>query len=111
MVECPNGKLLVYASSFAFRERRLKSVSMTVARIAKLLNLDFELVAFKGRFKPIYVYYENGGDEPVPLYCNKNGKFKPHDVCSALKSMMFVLSFHPRYSALRRMRSEIMRLS
>jgi hypothetical protein len=111
MVECSNGKLLVYASSFAFRERRFKSVSMTAARIAKLLNLDFELVAFKGRFKPIYVYYKNGGEEPIPLYCDKDGKVKPSNVCSALKSMMFVLSFHPRYSVLRRMRREIMRLS
>jgi hypothetical protein len=84
---------------------------MTVARIAKLLSLDFEVVTFKGKFKPIYVYYKNGEEEPIPLYCDKDGRVKPSDVCSALKSMMFVLSFHPRYSALRRMRSEIMRLS
>jgi hypothetical protein len=111
MIECSDGKLLVYASTFAFHEKRLKSVNATVARIAKLLNLDFEVVAFKGKFKPIYVYYKNGEDEPVPLYCEKDGKVKPSTVLSALKSMMFVLSFHPRYSSLKRMRSEIMRLS
>lgn len=111
MVECPNGKLLVYASSVSFRELRLKSVSLTVARIAKLLGLDFELVTLKGKFKPIYVYYKDGGEEPIPLYCNKGEKVKSDEIRAALKSIMFTLSFHPQYSALVRMREKIMRLS
>jgi len=111
MIEEVNGKLLVYASVFAFNGRRLKSVSTIVARVARLLNLDFEVVAFKGNFKPIYVYYKNGEEEPIPLYCDRDGKVKSRGVLSALKSMMFVLSFHPRYSALKRMRNEIMKLS
>lgn len=111
MIDGAGGKLLVYASSFAFNGKRLKSVSTTVARVARLLNLDFEVVAFKGKFKPIYVYYKNGEEEPVPLYCDRDGRVKPSSVLSALKSMMFVLSFHPRYSALKRIRKKIMKLS
>ncbi|MEM3577197.1 MAG: hypothetical protein QXX51_01910 [Candidatus Bathyarchaeia archaeon] len=111
MIEDAGGKLLVYASSFAFNGGRLRSVSATVARVARLLNLDFEVVAFKGNFKPIYVYYKNGEEEPIPLYCDRDGRVKQSSVLSALKSMMFVLSFHPRYSALKRMRKEIMKLS
>lgn len=111
MIDGVNGKLLVYASTFAFNGRRLRLVSTTVARVARLLNLDFEVVAFTGKFKPIYVYYKNGEEEPIPLYCDKDGRVKPSSVLSALKSMMFVLSFHPRYSALKHMRNEIMKLS
>lgn len=111
MIDGANGKLLVYASAFAFNGRRLKSVSATVARVARLLNLDFEVVAFKGKFKPIYIYYKNGEEEPIPLYWDRDGRVKPSSVLSALRSMMFVLSFHPRYSALKRVRNEIMKLS
>ncbi|MEM2105900.1 MAG: hypothetical protein QXV21_05475 [Candidatus Bathyarchaeia archaeon] len=111
MIEGAGGKLLVYASAFTFNGRRLSSVSTTVARVARLLNLDFEVVAFKGKFKQIYVYYKNGEEEPIPLYCDRDGSVKPSSVLSALKSMMFVLSFHPRYSALKRMRKKIMELS
>jgi len=33
------------------------------------------------------------------------------EICSALRSMIFVLSFHPKHSALRQMRKEILKLS
>ncbi len=111
VIENSNGKLLIYASKFAFREERLKSVSAAVEKMAETLRLDLEFVAFKERFKPVYVYYKNGEDEPVPLYCDKGGKPNAKEVFRALRNMMFVLSFHPKYSGLRRVRKEIMRFS
>jgi len=111
MLENSNGKLLVYASNFRFRERRFKSVSIAAEKMAKLLRLNVEVITFKERFAPIYVYYKNGEEQPIPIYCDKGEKANTQEICTALRNMMFVLSFHPKHSALRRMREEIMRFS
>lgn len=111
MLENPNGKLLVYASSFMSREKRLKSVSTAAEEMAKLLKLNFELVTFRDRFRLIFVYYKNGDEEPIPIYCDKGEKSNIEEIYTALRNMMFVLSFHPKHSALRRIRKEIIRFS
>jgi hypothetical protein len=59
----------------------------------------------------IYVYYKNGEEEPIPVYCDKNGKTNTQEVYRALRKMMFVLSFHPKHSALKEIRKEIMLFS
>ncbi|MGB9853417.1 MAG: hypothetical protein ACPLRY_01205 [Candidatus Bathyarchaeales archaeon] len=110
-METDRGKLLVYASSAGSCRKRLKSVSAAAKKTARTLNLDVEIVDLKDKAAPIYVYYKNGEEEPVPLYCDKNQKPTMEDVFNALRSMMFVLSFHPKYSALRKIRKEIMRFS
>jgi len=111
MLENSNGKLLIYASNFAFREKRLKSVSMATEKMAKLLNLNFEVITFGEKITPIYVYYKNGDEEPIPLYCNSGGKANVQEIYTALRNMMFVLSFHPKHLALRQIRKEIIRFS
>jgi len=111
VIQNSNGKLLIYASRFAFSQKGLKSVSAAVEKIAETLRLDLEFVSFKDNFKHIYVYYKNGEDEPIPVYCNKGGEAEVKDVFRALRNMMFVLSFHPKYSGLKRVRKEIMRFS
>jgi len=111
LLENSNGKLLVYASSFAFREKRLKFVNVAAEKMANLLKLNVEVVTFRKRFTPIYVYYKNGDEEPIPIYCNKGGETDVQEVYMALRSMMFVLSFHPKHSTLKQMRKEIIRFS
>jgi tRNA U34 2-thiouridine synthase MnmA/TrmU len=111
VLEDSNGKLLVYASALASHEKRLKSLRSAAERMAKLLNLNVEVVTFRERFEPMYVYYKNGDEEPIPIYCDKGEKADTQKICVALRNMMFVLSFHPRHSALRQMRNEIMRFS
>ncbi len=112
VIENSNGKLLIYASKFAFREERLKSVSAAAEKMAETLRLDLEFVEFKEKFKPIYVYYKDGEEEElVPVYCDKGGKSDVKEVFRALRNMMFVLSFHPKYSSLKHMRKEIMQFS
>lgn len=111
MFEPVNGKLLVYASSFASREKRLKSVSNAAEKMARVLGLNVEKVTFSKRFKPIYVYYKNGDEEPIPIYCNNGENPEMQDVFSTLRRMMFVLSFHPKHSALRNARTVIMQFS
>ncbi|MDH5481573.1 MAG: hypothetical protein OEY22_01645 [Candidatus Bathyarchaeota archaeon] len=106
-----NGKLLVYASAFASSESRMKSVSAATEKMAKILNLNVEVVTFTERLELIYVYYKNGEEEPIPIYCNKGEKSSTQEVCAALRKMMFVMSFHPKHSALKRIRREIMRFS
>jgi len=106
------GKLLVYTSTVAPRRKRLQSVRKATEKTAKLLNLGFEVVRFRKSFSQIYVYYENGsGDEPIPIYCDEGKTFDLQEICSTLRNMVFVLSFHPKHSALRQVRKEIMRLS
>jgi hypothetical protein len=105
------GKLLVCGSSFSSGGKRLKSVSAAAERMAKKLNLDLEVVTFREKIAPIYVYFRNGDEEPIPIYCDKSEKSNIQEVCMVLRNMMFVLSFHPKHLALKKMRKEIMRFS
>ena len=106
------GKLMVYASTGIPGGKRLNSVRTAAKETAKRLNLDFEIVRFDRASSPIYVYYEeNDGDEPIPLYCDEGKMSGLEEICDKLRSMMFVLSFHPNHLALREMRREILKLS
>ena len=106
------GKLLIYASTDVPHKKRLQSVRTATEETARRLNLDFEVVRFRNRFSHIYVYYECGdGGEPIPLYCDEGKAGEQHEICAALRNMMFVLSFHPKHTALKQVRDAIMRLS
>jgi hypothetical protein len=111
MLHSCNGKLFVYASSFASREKRFKPVSVATEKMAKHLKLSFEVKTFTKKFEPIYVYYKNGEEEPIPIYCVGEEQSSIEDICMRLRNMMFVLSFHPKHSALRLIRKEIMQFS
>jgi len=103
---------MVYASTGLPSNKRLDSVRAAARETAKRLNLDFELVRFERAASPIYVYYyESEEGEPVPLYCDEGKRADLEEISSALRNMMFVLSFHPRHDALRQMRGEIVKLS
>lgn len=111
MFDLPTGKLLVYASSLSSCENRLKPVSKAAEMMADLLKMDVEVKKFRKKFNSIYVYYKQGEEEPVPLYCNNGEELNVEDVYVALRNMMFVLSFHPKNLMLRRARKEIMQFS
>lgn len=103
---------MVYASTCDPHRKRLESVRTATQETAKRLNLDFEVVRFGKTGSPIYVYYEEtDGGEPIPLYCDEGKRSGLEEISSALRSMMFVLSFHPRHSALKRLRGEMVKLS
>lgn len=106
------GKLMVYASTNGPGGKRLESIRSAVKETAKRLNLDFEVVKFDRATSPIYVYYEESdGDEPIPLYCDEGKMSGLDEISSKLRNMMFVLSFHPKHSALREIRKELLKLS
>jgi len=105
------GKLLLYASAEMSVRTRLSSVREAAVETAERLNLGFEQVRFTKNSDHIYVYYGNGSDEPVPIYCDEGKGFDVKGICASLRRMMFVLSFHPRNSALRTMRAELMGFS
>ncbi|MEM3700537.1 MAG: hypothetical protein QXL57_06700 [Candidatus Bathyarchaeia archaeon] len=111
MFENINGKLIVYASNSTFHEKRMRSIRAAAERMAKVLKVNFEVVALREKFTPIYIYYKNGDEEPVPIYCDKDGKVDEMEIFNALRNMIFVLSFHPKYSGLRRIRKEVMSFS
>jgi hypothetical protein len=107
-----SGKLLVYASTSVPHNKRWASVRTATEETAKLLKMDFEVVQFQNSSSQIYVYYECGeGGEPIPLYCDKGKVGSLQEICATLRKMMFVLSFHPKHSALKQVRSVIMRAS
>ena len=102
----------MYASTDAPRKKRLASVRTATEETAKLLNLDFEVVRFRNNCSQIYVYYECGnGEEPIPLYCDEGKAGDLREICETLRKMVFVLSFHPKHSALKQVRSAIIRAS
>jgi hypothetical protein len=86
-------------------------VSVAADKMAKLLKLPMEVVTFGEEFDPIYVYYKSGDGEPIPIYCDKGGKFGMQEIYKVLRKMMFVLSFHPKHSALKRIRKGVMLFS
>ena len=103
---------MVYTATGVPSRKRLESVRTAAKETAKLLNLDFEMVRFDGANSPIYVYYEEcNGEEPIPLYCDEGKMSDLEEISSKLRSMMFVLSFHPNHSSLREARKEILKLS
>src|SRR4030043_1911199 len=105
------GKLMVYTSTAAPHRKRLQSVRTATENTAKLLKLGFEVVSFRKSFSQIYVYYENGEDEPIPIYCDEGKTSDLQEICATLKNMMFVLSFHPEHSALKQVRKGLIGLS
>jgi hypothetical protein len=111
MLGTSNGKLFVYASTFASRQKRLKPVSVAAEKMARSLKLNFEIKTLRKRFTPIYVYYKNGEEEAIPIYCNNSEQSDMQEIYATLRNMMFVLSFHPKHSALKHIRKEIMRFS
>jgi len=111
LLEGGHGKLLVYISNMEARRERLEAVRVAVEKTARILNLDVKVVPLKNANMPIYIYYKDDVNEPVPLYCEKESENSTEKVCAALRSMMFVLSFHPKYSALKKIRKEIIRFS
>lgn len=111
MFKNDQGKLMVYASSAASPKERLRSVRTAAEKMAKQLNLDFEMVKQTKVCAPIYVYYEQGNDEPIPIYCDEGKAYDLQEIQARLKNMMFVLSFHPKHTALRQVRNSIVKLS
>jgi hypothetical protein len=107
-LENSNGKLLIYTSNLGSNKEQLEPVSVAAQKMADLLKLNLEVVVFGEKRAPIYVYYKDGEEEPIPVYCNREEKVDVNKICAALRNMLFVLSFHPRHASLRRVRKEIM---
>jgi hypothetical protein len=107
MLPTGNGKFLIYASSFRKQNERLKVVGSAVARVAETLHFNIEVLP-KRQSLSIYVYYKNERDEEeIPVYCDWGKDWKEEDIYHAVKSVMFTLSFHPRYSILQAMRERL----
>jgi hypothetical protein len=106
-----SGKLMVYASTEESPNQRLYSVKVATEKAAEQMNLNFELVRQTRGRSQIYVYYENGEDEPIPIYCDEGKSDDLTEISSKIRNVMYVLSFHPRHSALKQVRSSIMKLS
>jgi hypothetical protein len=108
MFKNDSGKLTIYAS---VTSQRLQSVKEATEKTAKQLNLSFEMIKQKQKSTPIYVYYECGEEEPIPVYCDEGKNGDLIEISSKIRSMMFVLSFHPRHEALKRARKALFTLS
>ncbi len=111
MYKNSTGKLTIYASEGVPSRKRLESVKTATQETAKQLNMGFGMVKSEKSGVPIYVYYESDGFERIPLYCDEGKISDLEEISSALRNMIFVLSFHPRHTALRQMRKEIVKLS
>jgi len=102
---------MVYASTEESPRQRLLSVKAAAETMAKQLNMDFEMVRQVEGVSPIYVYYENGDDEPIPLYCDEGKTGDKAEISSKIRNMIFVLSFHPQHEALKSARKALFAFS
>jgi hypothetical protein len=104
MLKNDSGKLMVYASA---PSQRLQSVKTAAEKTAKQLNLNFGMVR-QTKGAPIYVYYECGGEDPIPVYCDEGKSGDLLEIAAKIRSMMFVLSFHPKHAALKQARKALL---
>jgi hypothetical protein len=104
------GKLTVHASTAASPKQRLQSVRTATQEMARRLNMDFEVIKQAGAGQ-IYVYYENGDEDPIPLYCDEGKSGDLAEISSKIRNMMFVLSFHPKHVVLKQVRQSLFTLS
>ncbi len=111
MFKNASAKLTVHAPTGTSPNQRLLSVKMATEAMARHLDLDFEVVRQTKSASPIYVYYENGNDEPIPLYCDEGKTGSKEEISSKIKNMMFVLSFHPRHTTLKQARKALLAYS
>ncbi|UCD96045.1 MAG: hypothetical protein JSV35_06005 [Candidatus Bathyarchaeota archaeon] len=100
-----NGKLKIYSSN-APRLDRLRIVDTAVSNVAGSLNFELEHSNRK-ELLSIYVYYEGASGDEIPLYCDWGKQLGADEVSRSIRSMMFVLSFHPKHSNLRGIRTSM----
>jgi hypothetical protein len=105
------GKLTLYTSSNFSPRQRVQFVRTAAQEMAKHLNMGFEIVKQNDASAPIYVYYEDGDEEPVPLYCDEGKTTSSSEITSKIRNMIFVLSFHPRHAGLKQARKTLLTLS
>ncbi len=104
------GRLTVHASAGSSSRGRLQSVCTAAEEMAKRLNLNFEMVKQAGAGQ-IYVYYEDGVYDPIPLYCDEGKSGNLEEISSRIRNMIFVLSFHPKYGTLKHVRQTLFTMS
>jgi len=108
-VEKANARLLVYASRS--HRNSLRSVNVAAEKIACMLGISYEVVNLTKENTLTYVYYQDGDEEAIPIFCDKDRQSKFDEVYTHLRNMIFVLSFHPKYSGLRQFRGQLIALS
>jgi len=98
-----NGKFLVYAPPSSLRNERLKTISKAVVKIAEKLGAEVEITRRRDVLS-IFVFYKNGGEEEIPVYCDWGKNWDEDDIYHSIRSVVYALSFHPRYSVLQKIR-------
>jgi len=101
---------MVYASEDFTSIKRLESVKTATQETAKKLKMTFSMKIEKSG-SPIYVYYKGDDGEAIPLYCDEGKMSGLEEISSSIRNMMFVLSFHPKHTALKQMRNEFVKFS
>ena len=94
-----SGKFVIYTSRSSGRRKRLKTIGRAVVRVAERLGADIEVYQRKDVLS-IFVYYKNGGEEKIPVYCDWGKNWDEEDVYHAIRSVIYALSFHPKYEVL-----------
>jgi hypothetical protein len=98
-----SGKFLIYASRFSRRRERLKTVGRAVVRVAERLGVDIEVYSRRNVLS-IFVYYMNENNGEIPVYCDWGKTLNEEDVYHSIRSVVYALSFHPKYEVLQTIR-------
>jgi hypothetical protein len=104
-------KLTLYTSNDIWHPKKAQSVRSATKKTAETLNLEFKEAHKSNANLPIYVYFEDEHNDAVPLYCDEGKNAELDEISSKIRSMMYVLSFHPKHATLAQIRSRLVKFS
>ena len=98
-----NGKFIIYTPKLT-GTKRLQIIGSAVTKIAETLKLKI-IVTKKNKLLSTYVYYiGHHNNEEIPVYCDWGKNWSENEIYNTIKSVMFTLSFHPKYKILENIR-------
>jgi len=106
-----NGKILIYTPTGSNGNfDGVKNVENAANKIARRLKLKVETIQ-RTDLSSVWVYFESHDGQLIPVYFNYWSKCQEEEAYAKIRNMMFVLSFHPKFSDLKSIRKDVIRPS
>jgi len=106
-----NGRIIIYVpGSPKGGFHGTEKIRKAACRIAERLKLEVEVIQ-RFDLSSVWVYFESCEGELIPIYFDYGLHRQEEEVYAKIRNMMFVLSFHPKFSDLKPIREDVIRIS